>query len=179
MNQTQVKGIVEGPSGSGVSICEGCVDLCNEIFEEEEVRPWPWQPTGAWWWHTTGEPPNEARVTFDPNSRVMATTIATGRLCAIALSDAGLLRREMLDERIDPEVALRLLRANNVDTSWLEHELAEERCAKSSCGRAGLLQWDARERVDPDAAIGLLKANNVDTSSSEEYLADLQEGSEG
>jgi hypothetical protein len=177
-SRKQAKGIVEGPSGSGVSICDECVELCHVIYEEEEVSFWPWRATGAWWWHTKGEPPDEALITFDPNFRLMATFTPAGRLCATALSAAGLLRREMLDDLIDPKVALRFLRANNVDTSSLEHRLAENVC-KWELQRAGLLRWDARERVDLDAAMSLLKANNVDTSSLKEYLADLQEGGEG
>jgi hypothetical protein len=145
---------------------------------EEEVSSWPWRATGAWWWHTTGEPPDEARVTLDPNSRVMATTTPAGRLCAIALSAAGLLRRKMLDELTYAE-ELRFLRANNVDTSWLEHRLAEEVC-KVALQEADLLQLDAlNDPIDPDAAISLLKANNVDTSLLERTLADYQGAGEG
>lgn len=39
--QTQVKKMIAGP---GVFICEECVSLCSEIFEEE-VPSWPWRRT--------------------------------------------------------------------------------------------------------------------------------------
>jgi len=170
----QVKKLIAGPS---VYICSECLHRCNEIIEVE-VPSWPWRPTGAWWWHATGEPPDEARVALDPNSRVMATFTRAGRVCAIALSDAGLLRREMLDELIDPEVALRYLKANDVDTSRVERGLAEE-ISKNALWQAGLLRREAlNEAMDPDVAIGLLKANHLDTSPLEQYLADLHGGSE-
>jgi hypothetical protein len=74
---------------------------------------------------------------------------------------------------------LRFLRANNVDTSWLEHRLAEEVC-KVALQEADLLQLDAlNDPIDPDAAISLLKANNVDTSLLERTLADYQGAGEG
>ena len=42
-----------------------------------------------------------------------------------ALWQAGLLRREALNETMDPDIAIGLLKANHLDTSPLEQYLAD------------------------------------------------------
>jgi ATP-dependent Clp protease ATP-binding subunit ClpX len=41
-NDKQVRKMIAGPTPD-ILICDECIDLCNEILEEEPVPDWPWQ----------------------------------------------------------------------------------------------------------------------------------------